>query len=143
MAKSTTRAVLDMSSSTLRLFLNIVIYSVLIVLVYKYAWQAYSFSFRIFGSDPVEDREVTDGKDIKIIVEEGDNALKIGAKLTLNKAIHDKYSFYIRARLMKAQFYPGEFTVNTTMDYDEMFAVFKKGATQETHDPEDDYLYDY
>ncbi len=143
MAKSTTRTVLDMTSATLRLFLNIVIYTVLIILLFKFAWKAYSFSFRIFGSDPMEDREVTEGKDIKIVVEEGDSALKVGAKLTLNKAIHDKYSFYVRARLMKAEFYPGEFIVNTTMDYDEMFAVFKKGQTQDLHNPEDDYLYDY
>ena len=124
MAKTTTRTVLNMTNAVLRLLLNIILYAVIIVLVYKYAWQAYSFAFRIFGSDPVEDKYETVGTDVTIRIDSGDTALNVGAKLELAKAIHDKYSFYIRARLVKAEFYPGVYTVNTTMDYDEMYEIF-------------------
>lgn len=126
MAKSTTRTVLNMTNATIRLFLNIILYTVIIVLVYKYAWQMYSFAFRIFGADPMDNRLETVGTDIVINIDDGDTALNVGAKLELAKAIHDKYSFYIRARLMKAEFYPGKYVVNTTMSYDEMFEIFSK-----------------
>ncbi len=133
MAKTTTRTVLNMTNATLRILLNIIIFTVIILLVYKYSWQAYSFAYRVFGADPVEDKYVTDGKDVTIKIDKGDSALNVGAKLELARAIHDKFSFYIRARLTKAQFHPGLYTVNTTMSYDEMFEIFKgeSNATEE------------
>ena len=131
MAKTTTRTVLNMTNATLRLLLNIILFTVIIILVYKYSWEAYRFSFRVFGSDPVDNRYETVGKDITIKVDSGDTALNVGAKLELAKAIHDKFSFYIRARLVKAQFHPGMYTVNTTMDYDEMFEIFKGESNAE------------
>jgi len=131
MAKSTTRTVLDMTTATLRLFLNIILYAVVILLVYKYSWEVYSFSYRIFGSDPVDNKYETVGKEVTIKIDDGDTALNVGAKLEQAKAIHDKFSFYIRARLVKADFYPGLYTVNTTMDYDAMYEVFSKPSSEE------------
>ncbi|MBO7401547.1 MAG: hypothetical protein J6U10_00995 [Lachnospiraceae bacterium] len=124
MARTTTRTVLNLTNATLRLLINIIIFTFVIILVYKYSWEVYSFSYRIFGADPMENREETAGKDITIKVDKGDSALTVGAKLELARAIHDKFSFYIRARLMKAKFHPGLYTVNTTMTYDEMYEIF-------------------
>jgi cell division protein YceG involved in septum cleavage len=124
MAKTTTRTVLNMTNATLRLLINIILFAVIIVLIYKYSWEVYRFSYRVFGADPVDSKYETVGKDITVKIDKGDSALTIGAKLELARAIHDKLSFYIRARLMGAKFHPGLYTVNTTMTYDEMYEVF-------------------
>ncbi len=134
MAKTTTRTVLNLTNATLRLLINIIIFSVLIILVYKYAWEAYRFAFRVFGEDPVDNIEETAGSEITIKVDKGDSALTVGAKLELARAIHDKFSFYIRARLVKAKFHPGLYTVSTTMSYDDMFEVFAGEGNAEEED---------
>lgn len=108
-----------MTGSMLQLFVNIIVYTILILLIVRTGGQAYTFTYRIFGSVRME----TIGMNVTIQIDENDSAMNVASKLELNKVIPDKNSFFVKLKLAKAELQPGEFVVNTSMDYDEIIAV--------------------
>ena len=120
MSKSnTSKIVLKMTGSVLQVFINIIVYTILILLIVRAGGQAYTFTYRLFGSVRMD----TIGMNVTLQVDEHDSEMNVASKLELNKVIPDKYSFYFKMKLAKAELQPGEFVVNTSMDYDEIIAV--------------------
>lgn len=116
---NTSKIVLKMTGSMLQLFVNVIIYTILILLIVRAGGQAYTFAYRIFGSVSMD----TIGMNVTIQIEEDEPEMNVASKLELNKVIPDKYSFYFKMKLSKAELQAGEFVVNTSMDYDEILAV--------------------
>lgn len=108
-----------MTGSMLQLFVNIIIYTILILLIVRAGGQAYTFTYRLFGSVRMD----TIGMNVTIQISEEESEMNVASKLELNKVIPDKYSFYFKMKLAKAELHSGEFVVNTSMDYDEIIAV--------------------
>lgn len=120
MAKSnTSKIVLKMTGSVLQVFINIIVYTILILLIVRAGGQAYTFTYRLFGSVRMD----TIGMNVTLQITENDSEMNVASKLELNKVIPDKYSFYVKTKLSKAELQPGEFVVNTSMDYDEILEV--------------------
>lgn len=118
-SQSTSKIILKFTGSLLQLFVNIIIYTIVILAIVKASSAAYSFTYRIFGSVRMD----TIGMNVTIQVNEGESEMNIAGKLELSKLIPDKYSFYLKAKLIKAEILPGTYLLNTAMDYDEILAV--------------------
>ncbi len=116
---NTSKIVLKMTGSILQLMVNVIVYTLLILLIVRAGGQAYTFAYRIFGSVSMD----TIGMNVTIQIDEDEPDMNVASKLQLNKVIPDKYSFYVKMKLAKAELQPGEFVVNTAMDYDEILAV--------------------
>lgn len=116
---NTSKIVLKMTGSMLQLMVNVIVYTLLILLIVRAGGQAYTFAYRIFGSVSMD----TIGMNVTIQIDEEEPDMNVASKLELNKVIPDKYSFYVKMKLAKAELQPGEFVVNTAMDYDEILAV--------------------
>ena len=116
---NTSKIVLKMTGSILQLMVNVIVYTLLILLIVRAGGQAYTFAYRIFGSVSMD----TIGMNVTIQIDEDEPDMNVASKLELNKVIPDKYSFYVKMKLAKAELLPGEFVVNTAMDYDEILEV--------------------
>ena len=121
MAKSqrTSKIILKFTGSLLQLFVNIIFYTVLILVIVKAGGKAYSFAYQIFGSVRMD----TIGMAVSIQVQEDESLMNVARKLELSKVIPDKYSFYVKAKIIKAEIAPGIYDLNTSMDYDEILTV--------------------
>lgn len=60
--------------------------------------------------------------------------MNVASKLEQNKVIDNKYSFYIHAKLREYPIMPGIFTLNTSMDYDEIFTIITVPNSEEELD---------
>lgn len=112
--------VLKITSFILRLLLNIIFYVVVIMLIATLSKEAYNFCYQIFGQVT---ESAAPGRDVDIQIRKGESTMHVASKLELNKVIVNKYSFFIKAKLKKYNIMPGEFTLNTSMTYDEIFAI--------------------
>lgn len=108
-----------MTGSLLQVFINIIVYTILILLIVKAGGTAYTFAYRVFG--PVRMDEV--GMDVNIQITEMDSPMNLASKLELTKVIPDKYSFFVKLKLSEVKVQPGEYQVNTSMNYDELLAL--------------------
>jgi len=58
--------------------------------------------------------------------------MNVASKLELNKIIVNKYSFYVKAKLLKHTIMPGTYALNTSMTYNEIFAVITEPSADES-----------
>ncbi len=128
---ATTKLVLKITSFILRLLLNIIFYTVVVMLIISVSRQTYQFCYQIFGQVTASEAP---GRDIEIQVKQGESTMNVASKLELNKVIVNKYSFYLKAKLKKYNIMPGTFIVNTSMTYDEIFAIITVPLTEETEE---------
>ena len=129
-SQSTSKIVLKFTGSLLQLFMNIILYTVVILLIINLGGKAYTFTYRIFGSVRVD----TIGMNVPIQIYEDEPVLNVAAKLETSKVIYDKYSFYVKAKLNEIKFVPGSYIVNTSMDYDELLDLLSTQVTEEDED---------
>ncbi len=126
---TTAQHVLKITSFILRLLLNVIFYAVVIILITRVSKQTYDFCYQIFGQVTASEEP---GRDIEIQIKKGESTMNVASKLKLNKIIVDKYSFYVKAKLKKHKIMPGTFVVNTSMTYDEIFAIIIVPSEDET-----------
>ena len=94
---------------------------VIILLAYGIVWacsSAYIFCYEIFG--PVVAEEAP-GQDINFTVQEDDTMWEVARNLESSGIIVNKYSFFIRMRLMNSGnmvMHVGDYMLNTSMDYE-------------------------
>lgn len=108
------------SNFIFRLLLNTLFYLAVVFLIVSASKKTYDFCYQIFGQGTVD---VTPGTNAEIQIKKGESTMNVASKLELNKIIKNKYTFYIKAKLMKHTIMPGNYTVNTSMTYDEIFAI--------------------
>ncbi|MCI8625574.1 MAG: hypothetical protein HFI40_04745 [Lachnospiraceae bacterium] len=120
-----TKVVLDITSMVLHLLLNIVFFIVVVMLVVKFSQIAYDFSYQVFGSVRVSEEN---GREYELTISEGESTMRVAAKLEQNRIIVNRFSFFLRAKLMKKNILPGTYNVNASMDYDEIYAVIAPAA---------------
>lgn len=120
------------ASSIFKLLLNIAFYLVVVLLIVSASKKTYDFCYQIFGQGTVDEAP---GVNAEIQVKKGESTMNVASKLNLNKIIKNKYTFYIKAKLMKHTIMPGTYTVNTSMTYDEIFAIITVPSDDETTEP--------
>ncbi len=114
--KSTaTRIILKFTGTILQLFLNIIMYTVIVLLVVRGSQEAYTISYQVFGSNPME---AEPGHEFTLEILDGESDYNIASKLYVSKLIPSKYSFFIKTKLTRSEIMPGTYELNTSMDYD-------------------------
>jgi len=102
----------------------------LIFVVSKVGKWAYNFGYQIFAEQTVDEEP---GRDIQITIKEGDSNRSICLMLEEKGLITDANPFYVRLmitdyrKLMK----PGTYTLNTSMEKEEMMAVMSGETLEE------------
>lgn len=122
---------LRLSSFLFRTLVNIAFYLLVIFLVTRASTEIYKFSYQIFGQVRAAEEP---GRDVEIQIRKGESTMNVASKLQLNKVIVNKYSFYTKAKLLKHTIMPGTYTINTSMTYDEIFAIITVPNTEETEE---------
>ncbi len=112
--------ILKAAKSVLHLLINLLFYLMIIYLVTNAGKWLYNTSYQIFGNQGVTEGE---GIEVYVKVDKGESTMNVARKLEQNKVIDNPYSFYIHAKLKEYPIMPGTFTLNTSMNYDEIFAV--------------------
>lgn len=100
-----------------------IIAAVLIVMfVYKYAFLAYDYGYRLFGEKPITSGE---GRMVTVTIPEDADAKKVGEILETKGLIRDAQLFVIQELLSDyhGAILAGEFELNTSMTAEEMLAV--------------------
>ena len=100
-----------------------IIAAVLIVMfVYKYAFLAYDYGYRLFGEQPITSGE---GRTVTVTIPEGAGAKKVGEILEAKGLIRDAQLFILQERLSDYHgcVLSGEFELNTSMTAEEMLLV--------------------
>lgn len=129
-AKSTTsRVALKVISTILKILLNILFYSIIIVLLAKVSVMAHDFGYQVFGKVTASEAP---GHDATIQIKKGESTMNIASKLELHGIIVNKYSFFLKAKLKKYNLMPGTYELNTSMTYDEIFDVLTVPNTEES-----------
>lgn len=98
----------------------ILLYVLLVVGVYSLSRQGYRFCHNIFG---VVRAAQEPGEDIAFRVERGEDFETIAGELEKKGIIEDRYSFYIRVRLMDSRriiLRPGDYMLNNSMTYEQI-----------------------
>lgn len=118
--KSTaTKIALKVAGGLLHLFLNILFYTIVVVVIIQASKYAFDFAYQVFGSVP---KNPEPGYEVEIQILKGESTMSIANKLEVSNVIVNKYSFYLKTKLKKYDIMPGTFVLNTSMDYDEILA---------------------
>lgn len=112
--------------------LKVAVAIVVIMYVYKGALFAYEYGYRIFTEPAMTSKE--QGWDVTVEITMGKGASDIGKILENKGLIRDANLFYIQAILSeyKDAFYPGIYTLNTSMTAKEMMEVMSTKPVEET-----------
>lgn len=112
---------LKITSFILRLLLNIIFYILVVVVIVNVSKMAYEFTYQLYGPDTVDAPGT--GSPIIFQINKGESTMDIASKLEVNRAIENKYSFYLKAKFENKVIMPGMYQIATDMTYDEIFAV--------------------
>lgn len=117
--------------------LGYVLNTLLIVLVAFVVLQigtaAYHMGYRIFTEPAMES---SPGRDVRVEVEEGMSAKELGIELEEKQLIDDHTLFYIQLKISAYadKIKPGLYTLNTSMDAEEMMQVMAREEVEETEE---------
>ncbi len=112
-----TIAALDMFSFVVHLVLNIIFYIFVIFLVYRASVFVYDFTYQVFGDVTVEEAP---GVSVEIVIPEGTSTMELASKLEMNRIVVNRYSFYLKVKLLGYNILAGTYHLNTSMTYDEI-----------------------
>ena len=103
---------------------------VIIMMVYVGALTAYDFGYRIFAEKPMS---MTPGEEVEVVIEEGMGTTAVAEMLEAKGIIRDALVFKIQNKLShySSGFLAGTYTLNTSMDNDEIMAVLSGEVSQE------------
>ncbi|MCR5330355.1 MAG: endolytic transglycosylase MltG [Lachnospiraceae bacterium] len=138
------RLLLNMSVVILTIGIAIIFYVAVAYGIRRAANYSYDFAYQIFGDVAVE---AAPGRDVKVTIMKGESTMNIASKLQDAKVIVNKYSFFVKLKLMelgkkdndpetsKYDVMPGTYILNTSMSYNEVLDIisdYSKSIEQET-----------
>ena len=118
----------EIVGSVFGIAIKIIVAVVVVMFVYKYAFVAYDYGYRIFGEKPITSGE---GRDITVVISDGDGAKEIGEVLESKGLIRDAKLFIIQEKLSNysGEIPAGEYVLNTSMTAEEMIEVMATGVS--------------
>ena len=128
------------SSITAGGFFRFAVYLIVAVAVIYVGKTAYDFGYNIFYQQPMDSEE--EGRDITVVVEEGDSVYQIGKTLESRGLIRDAKVFVVQEKLSNysGKLQPGTYILNTSMTPDEIMEILAKenvtGQPDQTQDGE-------
>jgi UPF0755 protein len=135
--KSTTvKLTLKITSFVLRLFLNIIFYILVVILIINVSKMAYAFTYQLYGPDTLD--PVGSGRKIILQIKKGESTMDIASKLELNRAIKNKYSFWLKTKLQEYLIMPGTYEIYSDMTYKQILAVITDYSESLTNEEDAD-----
>lgn len=133
MARNSTTAKLTLriTSFVLRLLMNIIFYIVVVILIINVSKAAFDFTYQLYGPVTVDPAP---GKEIMLQIKQGESSMDVASKLELNRAIENKYAFYLKTKLQNEVIMPGTYSINSSMTYEEILEIitdYKASIVQE------------
>ncbi|MBR3516988.1 MAG: endolytic transglycosylase MltG [Lachnospiraceae bacterium] len=121
--------------SIVRFIFGLVISIVIMMLVYRFALDAYDFGYRIFAETPVSPEP---GLTMSVAIVEGKSVMEIGEILEGKGLIRDAYLFYLTEMFSTyhKKLQPGVYELSTAMTPEEMMGVMAANATEELEEEE-------
>lgn len=117
MKSTATRIIIRITNFTLKLVLNTLFYTIVVMLIISISKKAYTFTYQIYGDVSVEEAP---GRDIIFQIKKGESSMDISSKLEINRLIMDKNAFFLKAKLQKSNILPGTYKLNTSMNYNDI-----------------------
>lgn len=112
--------VLSVLRGILVVFFNLILYSLILFAIVWVCKNSYHFAYEVFGDVTVAEEP---GTDVVVTIDKDQEALSVSKSLEVDGLVVNAYSFYLRVRLSMADgkvLKPGEYTLNTSMTYDEI-----------------------
>lgn len=108
--------------SIISVVVHILITLVVLIVIYAGAMRCYDFGYRIFTDTPMS---LEPGRDVTVIINEGNSTKQIGTLLKENGLIKDVGVFVVQEKLYEysGEIKPGVYVLNTSMTAEEMIAV--------------------
>ncbi len=108
--------------SIISVVVHILITLVVLIVIYAGAMRCYDFGYRIFTDTPMS---LEPGRDVTVIINEGNSTRQIGTLLKENGLIKDVGVFVVQEKLSEysGEIKPGVYVLNTSMTAEEMIAV--------------------
>ena len=105
----------------------VVIAAVIMMLIYRFALEAYDFGYRIFAEEPVSPEP---GLTMSVAIVEGKSTMEIGKILEEKGLIRDAYLFYLQEFFSSyhKELKPGIYELNTAMTPEQMMAVMANSS---------------
>lgn len=111
---------LKITSFILWILMNVIFYILVVILIVNVSKAAYNFTYQLYGPDTVDDPP---GREIIIQIKKGESSMDVASKLEMNRAIENKYSFYVKTKLQKSTIMPGTYVISSAMTYDEILDI--------------------
>ena len=108
------------ASAVIAVSLKMIVVVLVAVALVQTSQDAYDFGLQVFHPEPISQQP---GKDMIVIVEEGDSDLDVAKRLEGKGLISNAYVFFIQAKLYKADLHSGTYTLNTSMTSEEMLRI--------------------
>lgn len=108
--------------SIISVVVHILITLVVLIVIYAGAMRCYDFGYKIFTDTPMS---LEPGRDVTVIINEGNSTRQIGTLLKENGLIKDAGIFVVQEKLSEysGEIKPGVYVLNTSMTAEEMIAV--------------------
>ena len=108
--------------SILAMSVRLLIFIVLLLAIFSYGKDAYSFGYRVFSESPVSSGS---GVDVRVTIPMGTDASGIGKILSDHGLIRDAKLFSVQEKLSEyhGKLKSGDYTLNTSMTAEEMMAI--------------------
>jgi UPF0755 protein len=100
--------------------MNIFFYILVVLLIINISKYAYNFTYQLYGPVALEEAP---GREIIFQIKKGESKMDIATKLEINRAIKNKYSFYLKTKLQEYIIIPGTYIINSSMTYNEILEV--------------------
>lgn len=125
----------EILGSTVQIIVKVVIFTYMIMYIFRAATAAYDYGYRVFAEEPVSFGE---GRIISVYIEGGASALDVGNMLQEKGLIRDGRLFMIQELLSEnhGNIQPGVYDLNTSMTAQEMLEVIavKPETDEETEE---------
>ena len=107
-------------------FFRFALYLIIAIAVIYIGKSAYDFGYDIFYQQPMDSEE--EGRDITVVVEDGDSVYQIGKTLENRGLIRDAKVFVVQETLSNysGKLQTGTYILNTSMTQDEIVAILAR-----------------
>ena len=118
-------AVQNAASSVNSLSKKVIFLAAAVLIFYIFIKLSFSFGRSLFYVDPAD---APPGMDAEIVISADDDAGSVGEKLFEKGVITNALSFKVQGTLYKTDFYPGTYTVNSSMTIKEILIAIDEEA---------------
>lgn len=119
----TTKEINRITGAVISICGKLIIYALVILLLFEGATRGFAFGHEVFAAEPMAEEP---GSDKAVIVEEGESDMDVARMLKSQGLIRNEFAFWIQARFYDYDFYPGTYTLNTSMTTKEMMQILSE-----------------